>query len=184
MVLPRLTSESCIEKGGLLLNLRRRMEIGAVVSTCDCCGKRGHDKSKCQMRDGKCTICGKLDISRRSADNARKLMVKRIRQAISIRDRSQASPSPPMCSHISWAMVSSHAALGYQLWNHHCASFTKKSGKVHDEFPPTQTNKVRHESRYRMIHVAYGYGKDGGYGTASLCPNDCVVVKTRDSDQV
>ena len=161
------------------------MEIGAVVSTCDCCGKRGHDKSRCQMRDGKCTICGKLDISRRSADNARKLTVKRIRQAISIRDRSQASPSPPMCSHISSAMVSSHAALGCQLWNHHCASFTKKkSGKVHDEFPPTQTNKVRHESRYRMIHVAYGYGKDGGYGTASLCPNDCVVVKTRDSRQM
>ena len=28
----------------LLLNLRQRMEIDAVVSTCDCCGKRGHDK--------------------------------------------------------------------------------------------------------------------------------------------
>ena len=137
------------------------MEIGAVVSTCDCCGKRGHDKSMCQMRDAKCTICGKLDISRRSADNARKLTVKRIRQAISIRDPTQASPSPPMCSHISSAMVSSHAALGCQLWNHHCASFTKKSGKVHDEFPPTQTNKVGHESRFRMIHGAYWYGKDG-----------------------
>ena len=44
----------------LLLNLRQTMEIDAVVSTCDGCGKRGHDKSKCQMRDAKCTILWKV----------------------------------------------------------------------------------------------------------------------------
>ena len=131
----------------LLLNLRQRTEIGAVVSTCDCCGKRGHDKSKCQMRDAKCTICGKLDKSRRCADNARKLTVKRIRQAISIREPTQASPSPPMCSHISSVMVSSHAALRCQLWNQHCASFTKKKNRKSSRRVPTNTNQ---QSRSRV----------------------------------
>ena len=65
-----------------------------------------------------------------------------------------------------------------------CFVYQKEIRKSSRRVPPTQTNKVRHESRYRMIHVAHGYGKDGGYGTASLCPNDCVVVKTRDSRQM
>ena len=100
---------------------------------------------RCAMRSA--SSCGKLDISRRCADNARKLTVKQIRQAISIRDPSQASPSPPMCSHISSVMVSSHAALGYQLWNHHCASFTKKKIRKSSRRVPTNTNQ---QSRSRV----------------------------------
>ena len=35
------------------------MEIGAVVSTCACCGKDGHEKARCRFRNGKCSNCGK-----------------------------------------------------------------------------------------------------------------------------
>ena len=35
------------------------MEIGAVVSTCARCGKTGHDKSTCRLRNAKCSTCGK-----------------------------------------------------------------------------------------------------------------------------
>ena len=35
------------------------MEIGAVVSTCACCGKAGHEKVRCQFRNAKCSNCGK-----------------------------------------------------------------------------------------------------------------------------
>ena len=37
------------------------MEIGSVVSTCACCGKRGHEKSKCRLRNAKCSKCGKTE---------------------------------------------------------------------------------------------------------------------------
>ena len=35
------------------------MEIGAVMSTCDCCGKAGHEKARCRFRNAKCSNCGK-----------------------------------------------------------------------------------------------------------------------------
>ena len=35
------------------------MEIGAVMSTCACCGKAGHEKARCRFRKGKCSNCGK-----------------------------------------------------------------------------------------------------------------------------
>ena len=35
------------------------MEIGAVVSTCACCGKAGHEKARCRFRNAKCSNCGK-----------------------------------------------------------------------------------------------------------------------------
>ena len=35
------------------------LEIGAVVSTCACCGKVGHEKSKCRLRNSKWSNCGK-----------------------------------------------------------------------------------------------------------------------------
>ena len=35
------------------------MEIGAVMSTCDCCGKAGHEKARCRYRNAKCSNCGK-----------------------------------------------------------------------------------------------------------------------------
>ena len=35
------------------------MEIGAVMSTCACCGKAGHEKVKCRFRNAKCSNCGK-----------------------------------------------------------------------------------------------------------------------------
>ena len=35
------------------------MGIGAVVSTCACCGKAGHEKARCRFRNAKCRNCGK-----------------------------------------------------------------------------------------------------------------------------
>ena len=35
------------------------MEIGAVMSTCACCGKAGHEKARCRFRDAKRRNCGK-----------------------------------------------------------------------------------------------------------------------------
>ena len=35
------------------------MEIGAVMSTCACCGKAGHEKVRCRFRSAKCSNCGK-----------------------------------------------------------------------------------------------------------------------------
>ena len=38
---------------------RTPLEIGAVVSTRACCGKSGHEKSKCRLRNAKCSNYGK-----------------------------------------------------------------------------------------------------------------------------
>ena len=35
------------------------MEICAVISTCACCGKAGHEKARCRFRFAKCSNCGK-----------------------------------------------------------------------------------------------------------------------------
>ena len=35
------------------------LEIGAVFSTCGCCGKTGHVKARCRFRNAKCSKCGK-----------------------------------------------------------------------------------------------------------------------------
>ena len=35
------------------------MEICAVMSTCACCGKAGHEKTRCRFRNAKCINCGK-----------------------------------------------------------------------------------------------------------------------------
>ena len=35
------------------------MEIGAVISTCACCGKAGDEKARCRFRNVKCSNCGK-----------------------------------------------------------------------------------------------------------------------------
>ena len=45
------------------------MEIGAVVSTCACCGNTGHEKSKCRLRN--VAIVARPDMSRKCADNVR-----------------------------------------------------------------------------------------------------------------
>ena len=37
------------------------MEIGAVMSTCACCGKAGHEKARCRFRNAKCSNCGKTE---------------------------------------------------------------------------------------------------------------------------
>ena len=34
-------------------------EIGAVMPTCACCGKTGHEKTRCRFRNAKCSNCGK-----------------------------------------------------------------------------------------------------------------------------
>ena len=36
-----------------------QMEIGAVMTTCACCGKVGHEKARCRFRNAKCNNCGK-----------------------------------------------------------------------------------------------------------------------------
>ena len=35
------------------------MEICAVMSTCACCSKAGHEKARCRFRNAKCSNCGK-----------------------------------------------------------------------------------------------------------------------------
>ena len=35
------------------------LEIGAVMSTCACCGKAGHEKARCRFRNAKSSNCGK-----------------------------------------------------------------------------------------------------------------------------
>ena len=35
------------------------MYTGAVMSTCACCGKAGHEKARCRFRNAKCSDCGK-----------------------------------------------------------------------------------------------------------------------------
>ena len=44
------------------------MEIGAVMSTCACCGKGGHEKARCRFRNVKC----------RCADNVRSLLASQV----------------------------------------------------------------------------------------------------------
>ena len=36
------------------------LEIGAVMSTCACCGKAGHEKARCRFRNSKCSNCGMI----------------------------------------------------------------------------------------------------------------------------
>ena len=35
------------------------VEIGAVMSTCACCGQAGHERARCRFRNAKCSNCGK-----------------------------------------------------------------------------------------------------------------------------
>ena len=35
------------------------MEIGAVMSTCACCGEAGHEKARCRFRNAQCSNCGR-----------------------------------------------------------------------------------------------------------------------------
>ena len=35
------------------------VEIGAMMPTCACCGKAGHEKARCRFGNGKCSNCGK-----------------------------------------------------------------------------------------------------------------------------
>ena len=55
-----------------------------------------------------------------------------------------------------------------------CFVYKIKTGKVLDEFPPTQTNKVGHESRYWMIPGAYGMVK-----MDDLEPQTCAQMTTK-----
>ena len=52
------------------------MEIGAVMSTCACCGKAGQEKA---MRSA--AIVARLDISERCADNVRNLLASQVPRA-------------------------------------------------------------------------------------------------------
>ena len=36
------------------------MEVDAVVSTCACCGRSGHEKAQCRFRNSKCNNCGRI----------------------------------------------------------------------------------------------------------------------------
>ena len=54
------------------------MEIGAVMSTCACCGKVGHEKAMCRFRNAKCSKCVK---TMRCADNVRNLLASQVPRA-------------------------------------------------------------------------------------------------------
>ena len=52
------------------------MEIGAVLSTCACCGTGGHEKSKCRLRNAKCSNCGKTGHLKKMCKQREKSVVK------------------------------------------------------------------------------------------------------------
>ena len=54
------------------------MEIGAVLSTCACCGSAGHEKAMCRFRMRSVAIVARLDISERCADNVRNLLASQV----------------------------------------------------------------------------------------------------------
>ena len=58
------------------------MEIGAVMSTCACCGKAGQEKARCRFRNA--------DISERCADNVRNLLASQVPRAAVARDLAKA----------------------------------------------------------------------------------------------
>ena len=47
------------------------VEIGAVMSTCACCGKAGHEVARCRFRNA-------LDTSERCADNVKSLLASQV----------------------------------------------------------------------------------------------------------
>ena len=58
------------------------MEIGAVMSTCACCGKAGHEKARCRCRNAKCSNRGKTGHLRAGcADNVRNLLASQVPRA-------------------------------------------------------------------------------------------------------
>ena len=59
------------------------MEIGAVMSTCACCGKPKHEKARCRFRNAKCSNCGKTG---------------RLRAMCRQREKSAGKSSPPSSS--------------------------------------------------------------------------------------
>ena len=46
----------------------RPIEIGAVISTCACCDKAGHEKARSRFRHAKCSNCGKTGHLRATYD--------------------------------------------------------------------------------------------------------------------
>ena len=61
------------------------MEIGAVMSTCACCGKAGQEKTRCRFRNAECSNCG--DISERCADNVGNLLARQVPRAAGNTDK-------------------------------------------------------------------------------------------------
>ena len=69
------------------------MDINAVVSTSADCGRSGHEKSKCPMRNETCGICGKVGLLRRSAGSVRRVMVKEKRRQVMAKERTRTRTS-------------------------------------------------------------------------------------------
>ena len=68
------------------------MENGAVMSTCACCGKAGHQKAKCRFRNAKCSNCGKTGHLRAMcADNVRNLLASQVPRAAVARVLAKAA---------------------------------------------------------------------------------------------
>ena len=45
-------------------------EIGAVMSTCACCGKAGNETARCRFRNAKCSKCGKTGAMSRQREKS------------------------------------------------------------------------------------------------------------------
>ena len=57
------TGQCCVQVRTSILEVHiaqpTPMEVDAVVSTCACCGRSGHEKPQCRFRNSKCNNCGK-----------------------------------------------------------------------------------------------------------------------------
>ena len=56
------------------------MEIGALMSTCACCGKAEHEKVTCRFRNATCSNCGKTG-HLRARDNVGNLLASQVPRA-------------------------------------------------------------------------------------------------------
>ena len=67
------------------------MEIGAVMSTCACCGKAGQEKARCRVRNAIAAIVARPDITDRCADNVRNLLAIQVPRAAVARVLAKAA---------------------------------------------------------------------------------------------
>ena len=84
------------------------MEIGAVMSTCACCGKAGHEKARCRFRNAKCSNCGKTGHLRAMCRQRKKSLASQVPRAAVARVLAKAARAvDTQTSALLWTGLSS-----------------------------------------------------------------------------